>query len=77
LTSGKINDPDMIIGGNFGLSFYEAKTQLALWSIYAAPLFLAADLRTLHHTDPDVYRLIVNDEMIAIDQVGFSTRTHK
>ena len=66
---GKINDPDMIIGGNFALSYYESKTQLALWSIYAAPLFLAADLRTLHLTDPNVYKLILNKEMMSINQV--------
>ena len=34
---GHYNDPDMLIIGNFGLSYDQAKTQMALWSIMASP----------------------------------------
>ncbi|KAL7982464.1 hypothetical protein Chor_010062 [Crotalus horridus] len=42
---GHWNDPDMLIIGNFGLSLEESKSQMALWTIMAAPLFMSTDLR--------------------------------
>ncbi len=33
--------------GNFGLSYEQSKTQMAMWAIFAAPLLMSVDLRTL------------------------------
>ncbi|XP_030201523.1 alpha-N-acetylgalactosaminidase [Gadus morhua] len=44
---GKWNDPDMLIIGNFGLSTDQSRSQMALWAIMAAPLFMSNDLRTI------------------------------
>ena len=44
---GHFNDPDMLIIGNFGLSHTQAKAQMGLWSIMAAPLLMGNDLRNL------------------------------
>ncbi|XP_039981656.1 alpha-N-acetylgalactosaminidase-like isoform X1 [Xiphias gladius] len=44
---GRWNDPDMLIIGNFGLSMDQSRTQMALWAIMAAPLFMSNDLRTI------------------------------
>ena len=44
---GAWNDPDMLIIGNFALSFEQAKAQMALWCIMAAPLLMGNDLRNL------------------------------
>ncbi|XP_043535922.1 alpha-N-acetylgalactosaminidase isoform X2 [Chiloscyllium plagiosum] len=44
---GKWNDPDMLIIGNFGLSYEQSKSQMALWAILAAPLFMSNDLRAI------------------------------
>ena len=45
--TGAWNDPDMLLVGNFGLSLTQAKAQMALWSIMAAPLMMGNDLRRL------------------------------
>ena len=71
------NDPDMVLAGDdhyatsgggpgqLPLSLDQAKFQLSLWSIVAAPLIMSNDLRTV----PDAYcRLLLNREMIAVDQ---------
>ncbi|XP_041033914.1 alpha-N-acetylgalactosaminidase [Carcharodon carcharias] len=44
---GRWNDPDMLIIGNFGLSYEQSKAQMALWAILAAPLFMSNDLRAI------------------------------
>ncbi|XP_053550430.1 alpha-N-acetylgalactosaminidase [Bombina bombina] len=44
---GRWNDPDMLIIGDFGLSYEQAKSQMAMWAILAAPLFMSNDLRTI------------------------------
>ena len=40
-----VEDPDMLLVGGFGLSVSEAQSQFALWSLFAAPLFMSNDLR--------------------------------
>ena len=35
------------VSGNFGLSYEQCKTQMAMWAIFAAPLLMSVDLRTL------------------------------
>lgn len=41
---GHWNDPDMLIIGNFGLSYDQSKAQMAIWAILAAPLLMSHDL---------------------------------
>lgn len=62
---GHWNDPDMIIVGDFGLSYDESEVQLAIWSILAAPLLVSADLRNIKDEFKD---LLLNKEVIAVDQ---------
>ncbi|CAL1263603.1 unnamed protein product [Larinioides sclopetarius] len=62
---GHWNDPDMILGGNFGLSYDEAKAQLALWAIMASPLLMSNDLRSI---EPKFKELLLNKDVIAVNQ---------
>ncbi|XP_063866116.1 alpha-N-acetylgalactosaminidase-like [Scylla paramamosain] len=62
---GHWNDPDMLIIGNFGLSYDQAKTQMAIWSILAAPLIMSVDLRDIR---PEFKFILQNHRVIAIDQ---------
>ncbi|XP_044161929.1 alpha-galactosidase A [Bufo gargarizans] len=62
---GGWNDPDMLVIGNFGLSWDQEVTQMALWSIMAAPLLMSNDLRDIN---PRSKELLQNQEVIAINQ---------
>ncbi|KAK7086452.1 hypothetical protein SK128_004219 [Halocaridina rubra] len=62
---GHWNDPDMLIIGNFGLSYEQAKAQMALWAILAAPLLMSNDLRNM---DPQYKEILQNEAIIAVDQ---------
>lgn len=62
---GHWNDPDMLIIGNFGLSYDQAKTQMAIWSIMAAPLIMSVDLRDIR---PEFRDILLNHRVIAVDQ---------
>lgn len=62
---GNWNDPDMLMLGNFGLSLDEQKAQMAMWAIFAAPLFMSNDLRTLSE---DSKKILQNKEVIAVNQ---------
>lgn len=62
---GRWNDPDMLIIGNFGLSLDQSRTQMALWSIMAAPLIMSNDLRNL---DNAARSILQNKDVIAINQ---------
>lgn len=62
---GQWNDPDMILAGNFGLSYEEAKAQLALWAVMASPLLMSNDLRNIQ---PEFLSLLKNKEVIAVNQ---------
>ncbi|XP_077131293.1 alpha-N-acetylgalactosaminidase isoform X1 [Ranitomeya variabilis] len=62
---GRWNDPDMLIVGNFGLSYEQSKSQLAIWAILAAPLIMSNDLRTISQ---DAKELLQNRLMIYINQ---------
>ncbi|CAL9692292.1 unnamed protein product [Knipowitschia caucasica] len=57
---GRWNDPDMLIIGDFGLSMEQSRSQMALWAIMAAPLFMSNDLRTLSSGA----RVILQNKMI-------------
>lgn len=54
---GHWNDPDMLIIGNYGLSYEESKTQMALWAIMAAPLLMSADLGAIR---PEMKEILLN-----------------
>lgn len=62
---GGWNDPDMLIIGNFGLSVDQARSQMALWAIMAAPLIMSNDLRNL---DNAARAILQNKVAIAINQ---------
>lgn len=58
-------DPDQLIIGNFGLSLDQARAQMALWSLWSAPLYMSNDLRSI---DPEMAAVLKNKKLIAIDQ---------
>ncbi|XP_055630969.1 alpha-N-acetylgalactosaminidase-like [Toxorhynchites rutilus septentrionalis] len=62
---GHWNDPDTLILGNYGLSYEQSKSQLAVWTVLAAPLLLSNDLATV---TPEIKELLLNREIIAVDQ---------
>jgi len=62
---GGWNDPDMLIIGNYALSVDQARTQMALWCIMAAPLLMGNDLRNL---DSKMKEILLNAEVIAVNQ---------
>lgn len=55
----------MLIIGNFGLSYEQSKTQMALWAILAAPLLMSVDLRSIR---PEYKAILQNRKIIAVDQ---------
>ncbi|XP_026495423.2 alpha-N-acetylgalactosaminidase [Vanessa tameamea] len=65
---GRWNDPDMLLIGNFGLSLDQAKVQMAVWSILAAPLLMSVDLDTIR---PEFKEVLLNRDIIDIDQDSF------
>ncbi|XP_060805700.1 alpha-N-acetylgalactosaminidase isoform X2 [Amyelois transitella] len=62
---GHWNDPDMLLIGNFGLTIDQARVQMAVWSILAAPLLMSTDLATIR---PEFKEILLNKDIIAIDQ---------
>ncbi|XP_077518801.1 alpha-N-acetylgalactosaminidase-like [Amblyomma americanum] len=62
---GRWNDPDMLVIGNFGLSYDQSKAQMALWAIMAAPLLMSNDLRRMR---PEFKQILQNKAIIAVNQ---------
>ncbi|KAI5943992.1 alpha-galactosidase A [Manis javanica] len=62
---GGWNDPDTLVIGNFGLSWNQQITQMALWAIMASPLLMSNDLR---HISPQAKALLQDKDVIAINQ---------
>ncbi|XP_035682064.1 alpha-N-acetylgalactosaminidase-like isoform X3 [Branchiostoma floridae] len=62
---GHWNDPDMLIVGDYSLSYEESKAQMAMWAILAAPLFMSNDLRSI---SPEARSILMNKEVIRISQ---------
>uniref|UniRef100_A0A915IPI1 Alpha-galactosidase n=1 Tax=Romanomermis culicivorax TaxID=13658 RepID=A0A915IPI1_ROMCU len=62
---GQWNDPDMIIAGNPEITVDQSKAQMAIWSIWSAPLLMSNDLRfvPLAHK-----KILLNKKVIAVDQ---------
>lgn len=54
-----------LIIGNFGLSYEQSKTQMAMWAIFAAPLLMSVDLRTIK---PDYKAILQNKKIIQVNQ---------
>lgn len=62
---GHWNDPDMLIIGNYGLSLDQARVQMAIWAVLAAPLIMSNDLRTIR---PEFVDILTNRDVIKINQ---------
>lgn len=62
---GHWNDPDMLLIGNFGLTIDQARVQMAVWSILAAPLLMSVDLATIR---PEFKEILLNKDIIAVNQ---------
>lgn len=62
---GSWNDPDMLIIGNYGLSYGQSRAQMAIWSIMSAPLIMSVDLREIK---PWHSEILLNKNLIAINQ---------
>lgn len=62
---GHFNDPDMLLIGNTCISDDEARTQMSIWSIVAAPLIMGNDLRTVSNS---TQAILLNTEAIAVNQ---------
>jgi alpha-galactosidase len=62
---GHWNDPDMLEIGNKGLNQEEARTQMSLWALLAAPLIAGNDLSKASR---ESLAILTNPEVIAIDQ---------
>lgn len=54
-----------LVLGNYGLSYEQSKSQLAVWTVLAAPLLLSNDLATV---TPEIRELLLNKEIIAANQ---------
>ena len=61
---GHWNDPDYL-GPQLGMTPAEARAQLTMWAIVAAPLILGSDPRAL---SPATIKMLENQQVIAIDQ---------
>jgi alpha-galactosidase len=62
--AGRWNDPDHL-APEIGLTAAEARAQLTMWAISAAPLVIGSDVRTLN---AESIAMLSNREVIAIDQ---------
>lgn len=62
---GHWNDPDMLLIGNFGLSYEQSKLQMAIWAVLAAPLLISTDLSAIR---PEYKAILQNDDIIAVNQ---------
>jgi len=62
---GNWNDPDFLRSGNGGMTDTQYRSQFSLWSVMAAPLLIASDLR---NASPETMATITNADVIAVDQ---------
>lgn len=62
---GSWNDPDQLIIGDYSLSYDQQKTQMAMWTMFAAPLIMSVDLRTM---PIESKAILLNKRMIAVSQ---------
>ncbi|MEY9945849.1 ricin-type beta-trefoil lectin domain protein [Kitasatospora sp. GAS1066B] len=62
---GNWNDPDFLIAGDGGLTADESRSQVALWSMMAAPMILSSDVANL---SPAALAALGNTDLVAVDQ---------
>lgn len=62
---GYFNDPDMLIIGDFGLSYDQERVQMGMWAIMASPLLMSVDLRNIRASSK---ALLQHRGLIAINQ---------
>ncbi|MFE9422919.1 ricin-type beta-trefoil lectin domain protein [Kitasatospora sp. NPDC006697] len=62
---GNWNDPDFLIAGDGGLGDDEARSQVALWSMEAAPMILSSNVAQLSSAG---LAALGNSDLIAVDQ---------
>ncbi|KAL7054989.1 hypothetical protein AAHC03_024524 [Spirometra sp. Aus1] len=62
---GHWNDPDMLLLGNYGLSHDQARVQMGMWAMFAAPLLLSTDLSVISSESKD---LLQGDLLLQINQ---------
>ncbi|XP_050536028.1 alpha-N-acetylgalactosaminidase-like [Daktulosphaira vitifoliae] len=62
---GHWNDPDMLLIGNFGLSYEQSKTQMAIWAVLAAPLLMS---NKLYDVRPEFKAILQNKDIIKVNQ---------
>jgi len=62
---GQWNDPDMIIVGTEKLTVDQSQAQMAIWSIWSAPLLMSNDLRNIKN---EYKAILLNKKVIAVDQ---------
>lgn len=54
-----------IVVGDFGLSDYQKQVQMAMWSMWSAPLIMSNDLRNIKDEDK---ALLLNKRLISVNQ---------
>lgn len=58
-------DADQLIVGDFGLSFVQEQAQMAIWSVWASPLYMSNDLRRITKESRDILQ---NKWLIEVNQ---------
>jgi len=71
---GHWNDPDILQIGLHKLNHDEGRTQMALWSILAAPLLAGNDLPSM---TKETLGILTNPEVIAVDQDRLGVQGHR
>jgi hypothetical protein len=65
VSPGRYHDADMLLVGSDGISDGVARTQLAIYCIFALPLILGTDMTAMK---PSHVALLLNKDMIAVNQ---------
>jgi len=70
---GGWNDADMLQVCNYGyhnggMTLTEYQSEYSLWAIFASPMIISADLRTIATDHPDCLAMLKNQEVIAVNQ---------
>jgi len=73
---GYFTDGDMLHSCSFGggavfgsgMKLTEYEAQFALWALFASPMILSADLRSIQQAHPDCLAMLKNKEMISVSQ---------
>lgn len=61
-------DADQLVIGNFGLSLEQERAQMAIWSIWASPLYMSNDLRNISKQSMEILQ---NKYVIDVNQDKF------